>query len=132
MSTARAATLLGPERLEIRKYPLPEVADETGGAMADVVVDVSGSPAALASSVAAVRKRGTLVLAGLVGTGREVPLEIDSLMWKEIRSAGRSRRLRAPAVRRRPGRARALGPPALPRPSPQEAHSRWAAQVTPP
>ena len=95
MSTARAATLLGPERLEIRKYPLPEVADaedvveavadETGGAMADVVVDVSGSPAALASSVAAVRKRGTLVLAGLVGTGREVPLEIDSLVWKEIR-----------------------------------------------
>ena len=64
------------------------VADETGGAMADVVVDVSGSTAALASSVAAVRKRGTLVLAGLVGTGREVPLEIDSLVWKEIRVQG--------------------------------------------
>ena len=28
MSTARAATLLGPERLEIREYPLPEVADD--------------------------------------------------------------------------------------------------------
>ena len=28
MSTVRAATLLGPERLEIREYPLPEVADD--------------------------------------------------------------------------------------------------------
>ena len=28
MSTARAATLLGPERLEIREYPVPEVADD--------------------------------------------------------------------------------------------------------
>ena len=63
------------------------VADETGGAMADVVVDVSGSPAALASSVAAVRKRGTLVLAGLSG-GRQVPVEIDTLVWNEIRVQG--------------------------------------------
>ena len=63
------------------------VADETGGAMADVVVDVSGSPAALASSVAAVRKRGTLVLAGLSG-GRKVPVEIDALVWNEIRVQG--------------------------------------------
>ena len=28
MSTVRAATLVGPERLEIREYPLPEVADD--------------------------------------------------------------------------------------------------------
>ena len=63
------------------------VADETGGAMADVVVDVSGSPAALESSVASVRKRGTLVLAGLSG-GRQVPLDIDALVWKEIRVQG--------------------------------------------
>ena len=63
------------------------VADETGGAMADVVVDVSGSPAALASSVAAVRKRGTLVLAGLSG-GRQVPVNIDALVWNEIKVQG--------------------------------------------
>ena len=63
------------------------VADETGGAMADVVVDVSGSPDALASSVTAVRKRGTLVLGGLVG-GRQVPVEIDALVWNEIRVQG--------------------------------------------
>ena len=63
------------------------VADETDGAMADVVVDVSGSPAALASSVAAVRKRGTLVLAGLSG-GRQVPVDIDALVWNEIRVQG--------------------------------------------
>ncbi len=63
------------------------VTDETGGAMADVVVDVSGSPAALASSVAALRKRGTLVLAGLSG-GRHVPVEIDALVWNEIKVQG--------------------------------------------
>ena len=64
------------------------VADETGGAMADVVVDVSGSPDALASSVASVRKRGTLVLAGLVGGGRKVPADIDALVWNEITVQG--------------------------------------------
>ena len=63
------------------------VAHETGGSMADVVVDVSGSPAALASSMAAVRRRGTLVLAGLSG-GRRVPVEIDALVWNEIRVQG--------------------------------------------
>ena len=64
------------------------VAEETGGAMADVVVDVSGSPDALAPSVAALRKRGTLVLGGLVGGGRRVPLDIDALVWNEIRVQG--------------------------------------------
>ena len=28
MTTARAATLVGPERLEIREYPIPEVAPD--------------------------------------------------------------------------------------------------------
>lgn len=64
------------------------VADFTGGAMADVVVDVSGSPDALASSVASLRRRGTLVLAGLTGGGRQVPVEIDALVWNEIRVQG--------------------------------------------
>ena len=54
---------------------------------ATVVVDVSGSPAALASSAAAVRKRGTLVLAGLSG-GRQVPVDIDALVWNEIKVQG--------------------------------------------
>ena len=63
------------------------VADETGGAMADVVVDVSGSPAAVEPSIAALRKRGTLVLAGLSG-GRQVPVGIDALVWKEIKVQG--------------------------------------------
>ncbi len=63
------------------------VADETGGAMADVVVDVSGSPAAVEPSIAALRKRSTLVLAGLSG-GRQVPVGIDALVWKEIKVQG--------------------------------------------
>ena len=56
--------------------------------LGDVVVDVSGSPGALAASVAAVGKRGTLVLAGLVGGARLVPVEVDALVWNEIRVQG--------------------------------------------
>lgn len=63
------------------------VADETNGAMADVVVDVSGSSGALAASVGALRRRGTLVLAGLTG-GSAVPVEIDALVWNELRVQG--------------------------------------------
>ncbi|MFQ5903759.1 MAG: zinc-binding dehydrogenase, partial [Candidatus Binatia bacterium] len=43
------------------------VKEETGGAMADVVVDVSGSPKAITTSVECLRRQGTMVLAGLTG-----------------------------------------------------------------
>jgi alcohol dehydrogenase len=64
------------------------VRDETGGTMADVVVDVSGSPAAIPTSVKATRRQGTMVLAGLVGTGVPVPLELDDVVWSEKRIQG--------------------------------------------
>lgn len=64
------------------------IAGETGGAMADVVVDVSGNADAFAASVASVRPRGTLVLGGLTGGNRQVPVEIDALVWNEIRLQG--------------------------------------------
>ena len=43
--------------------------EETDGAMADVVVDVSGSPQAIRTSVQCVREQGTMVLGGLTGDG---------------------------------------------------------------
>jgi alcohol dehydrogenase len=67
---------------------LDVIREETGGTMADVVVDVSGNPAAIATSLKATRRQGTMVLAGLVGTGVQVPLELDDAVWSEKRIQG--------------------------------------------
>ena len=64
------------------------VSQETGGAMADVVVDVSGSPKAIKTSVECVRRQGTMVLAGLTGDAKEIPMVMDRFVWGEIRLQG--------------------------------------------
>jgi alcohol dehydrogenase len=64
------------------------VREETGGAMADLVVDVSGSPDAVLASVECLRPQGTLVLAGLTGSGTTTPMLLDRLVWKELRVQG--------------------------------------------
>ncbi|MFQ5875521.1 MAG: zinc-binding dehydrogenase [Dehalococcoidia bacterium] len=61
---------------------------ETGGAMADVVVDVSGSPQAIRTSIECVRRQGTMVLAGLSGDTTVTPMLMDKLVWGEIRLQG--------------------------------------------
>jgi alcohol dehydrogenase len=67
---------------------LEVVREETGGTMADVVVDVTGFPGAFATSIKAARRQATVVLAGLVGTGVQVPVELDDLVWAEKRIQG--------------------------------------------
>ncbi|MBM3947016.1 MAG: zinc-binding dehydrogenase [SAR202 cluster bacterium] len=84
------------------------VRQETGEAMADVVVDVSGSPAAITASVDCLRRQGTLVLAGLTGDATVTPMLMDKLVWNEIRLQGTSRRTTIPLRRpsgccKRPG-----------------------------
>lgn len=64
------------------------VREETGGAMADVVVDVSGSPQAIRTSVECLRRQGTMVLAGLTGDTTVTPMLMDKLVWGEIRLQG--------------------------------------------
>jgi alcohol dehydrogenase len=64
------------------------VRELTEGQLADVVLDVTGSPRAVQASVRLVRRLGTLVLAGLTGAGVETPLELDHLAWNEIRVQG--------------------------------------------
>lgn len=64
------------------------VQKETNGEMADVVVDVSGSPKAIVTSLACVRRQGTLVLAGLTGDATLTPLLMDKIVWGEIRIQG--------------------------------------------
>jgi alcohol dehydrogenase len=61
---------------------------ETDGAMADVVVDVSGSPKAIQTSVECVRRQGTMVLAGLTGDSTATPMLMDKIVWSEIRLQG--------------------------------------------
>jgi alcohol dehydrogenase len=61
---------------------------ETNGDMADVVVDVSGNPKAIVTSVECLRRQGTLVLAGLTGDTTVTPLLLDKVVWREIRIQG--------------------------------------------
>ena len=64
------------------------VRQETGGAMADVVIDVSGSPKAIQTSIECVRRQGTMVLAGLTGDATVTPMLMDKIVWGEIRLQG--------------------------------------------
>lgn len=61
---------------------------ETEGAMADVVVDVSGSPQAIRTSVDCLRHQGTMVLGGLSGDSTTTPLVMDKFIWGELRLQG--------------------------------------------
>jgi alcohol dehydrogenase len=71
-----------------RDDPYETVRSLTGGALADVVIDVTGSPSAIAASVKMVRPQGTLVLAGLTGDRVLTPVEIDLLVWNEVTVKG--------------------------------------------
>lgn len=60
----------------------------TEGRLADVVLDVTGSPAAVRTSVDLVRPKGRVVLGGLSGKDTETSLRLDDLVWREIRLQG--------------------------------------------
>ncbi len=64
-----------------------ELMDQAGSDF-DVVLDVSGATQSVALAPALVRRQGTFVLAGLVGSGRTVPMRTDDLVWREIRVQG--------------------------------------------
>lgn len=75
--------------INVEKENVVEVVrKESGGAMADVVVDVSGSPQAIKTSVECVRRQGTMVLGGLTGDATITPMLMDKLVWGEIRLQG--------------------------------------------
>jgi alcohol dehydrogenase len=64
------------------------VRDLTCGRLVDVALDVTGSSAAIAASVELVRPQGTFVLAGLTGAAARTSVELDRLVWNEIRLQG--------------------------------------------
>ena len=67
-----------------RSSPLRELQEATGGQLADVVIDVSGSPRALPEAVSLVRKGGTIVAASVVGQETLVPMPTDQLLFKQV------------------------------------------------
>jgi threonine dehydrogenase-like Zn-dependent dehydrogenase len=67
---------------------LEVVREETGGEMADVVVDVSGNVQAIRTSVECVRTLGTLVVGGLTRDGIDVPLYVNLIVRRQIRFQG--------------------------------------------
>jgi len=64
------------------------VRELTGGDLADVVVDVTGSGEAVRTSLKLVRSQGTVVSAGVTGDATLTPLPLDTLLYKEIRLQG--------------------------------------------
>lgn len=64
------------------------VREATRGELADVVVDTTGSPQALRTSLDLVRKTGTVVSAGVTGKDVLTPLPMDVVTLKEIRLQG--------------------------------------------
>lgn len=67
--------------------PVEAVAGITGGEMAHVVVDVSGSPRGVQTSLDLVGRLGTVVSAG-ANAYREIPLQTDKIVQKEVRFQG--------------------------------------------
>lgn len=67
---------------------LDKVAALTEGRMADVVVDLSGSPQGIVASVDLVRKQGTIISGGLVGSATMVPLSVYKIVSRQIRFQG--------------------------------------------
>lgn len=66
---------------------IKKVMEITHGRMADVVLDVTGSPKAIEMSVELVRNQGTVISAGVTGE-EKTSLYIDRIVLKEIRFQG--------------------------------------------
>lgn len=66
-----------------REDVVSTVEQMTGGRLADVVIEASGAPEAIAQAVEVIRKRGRITAIGLTG-GRPVPIPWDQAMLKVV------------------------------------------------
>lgn len=80
----------GADRMvDVEAEDVVEVVRElTGGEMADLVVDVTGSGSAVRTSLRLVRAKGTIVSAGVTGDETLTPVPLDTLLYKELRVQG--------------------------------------------
>jgi alcohol dehydrogenase len=69
--------------------PVAKLREATGGALADVVIDVTAkAPDALAQALSLVRSNGTVVMAGTRGTSETPGFWPDLIVFKEINIIG--------------------------------------------
>lgn len=74
--------------LDVEKDNVVEaVSETTNGEMADIVLEVAGSPDAVTDALDLVKRQGTVVCAGLTGN-KAIPLVVDKIVAKEIRLQG--------------------------------------------
>jgi alcohol dehydrogenase len=71
-----------------KEDPAGAVAAETNGAMADLVMDVTGHPSGASTALSLAGTGATVVLPGLYGAKTEVPLLLDKAVLKELRLLG--------------------------------------------
>lgn len=68
--------------------PVARVRELIGGDLADVVVDVTGSGAAVRTALSLVRPQGTVVNGGVTGDETLSPLPLDTALYREARLQG--------------------------------------------
>ncbi len=68
--------------------PIEYIRDVTHGKMCDLIMDVSGSAEAMATTPEMIGKLGTIVVPGLYGTDKRVPYDFDKLVYKEVTIKG--------------------------------------------
>jgi alcohol dehydrogenase len=84
-----AKTFGAGEIIDVGKVdPLERVKEITQGRMADLVMDVTGNPKGCVMAIDLVKKKGTVILPGLYGMDKEIPLVIDKIVFKEVRVQG--------------------------------------------
>ncbi len=71
-----------------KRNPVEIVREITRGRMADLVMDVTGNPKGAQTAIDLVKKKGTVILPGLYGMDKEVPIILDKIVFKEIRVQG--------------------------------------------
>jgi len=84
------ATLLGATHtIDVSKDdPIKVTKEMTGGRLANVVIDVSGTEPGINTAIDLVAQEGTLVMPGMYGTGKKIAIELDKLILNETRVMG--------------------------------------------
>lgn len=84
-----AKTFGADEMIDVGKAdPVEAVREMTRGRMADIVMDVTGNPKGAVTAIDLVKKKGTVILPGLYGMDKEIPLILDKIVYKEVRLQG--------------------------------------------
>ncbi len=84
-----ARTLGADVIIDVEKTnPVEAVREITQGRMADIVMDTTGNPMGVVTAIDLVKRKGTVVLPGLYGMDKEIPLILDKIIFKELKIQG--------------------------------------------